>query len=169
MRQFLSQKCSQQRWQIARMRAHPLATPALRRPLNRTHEKVETESSSSIAVIVISTYDMFVSVSYGQVREGDPYPCFIRKAPMCVFLRLGLIREFRLSTNHFHCITDCSAKLDYDKCFLISMKSSLDERLASRALGIFGSLIAGLLFGKVTCAGFCRPAFLCPASNFPRP
>ena len=31
---------------------------------------------------------------------------------------------------------------DYDKCVLIFMKSSLNERLASRALVIFGSLIA---------------------------
>ena len=55
------------------------------------------------------------------------------------------------------------------KCILVSMKSSLNERLASRALVIFGSLIAEFMFGKVSCAVFCRQAFLCPASNFPRP
>ena len=55
---------------------------------------------------------------------------------MCELLRFGLIRELRLSTNHFHCNTDGSAKLDYDKCILISMESSLNERLASiRSIG----------------------------------
>ena len=85
---------------------------------------------------------------------------------MCVSLRFGLIQELRLSTNRFHCITDGSTKLDNAKCMLISMKSSLNE---TRALVIFGSLIARFKFGKVSCAGFCRPASLCPASNFPRP
>ena len=89
---------------------------------------------------------------------------------MCELLRFGLIRELRLSTNHnhFHCNTDGSAKLDCDKCILISMKSSLNERLASGALVILGCLIAETMFGKVSCAGFCSQAFLCPASNFPR-
>ena len=88
---------------------------------------------------------------------------------MCELLRFRLIRELRLSTNHFHCNSGGSAKLDYDKCILISMESSLNERLASGALVIFSSLVAGFLFGKLVCAGFCRQAFLCPASNFPRP
>ena len=96
-------------------------------------------------------------------------PCCIRKVPMCELLHFGLIRELQLSTNHFHRNTDGSTKLDYDKCILISMESSLNERLASRALVILGSLIAEFMFGKVSCAGFCRQAFLCPASNFPRP
>ena len=88
---------------------------------------------------------------------------------MCEMLRFGLLRELRLSTNHFRCITDGSTKLDHDKCILISMESSLNERLASEALVILGSLIAEYMFGKVSCAGFCTQAFLCPASNFPRP
>ena len=87
---------------------------------------------------------------------------------MCELLRFGLIRELRLSTNHFHCITDDSTKLDYDKCISTSMESSLNERLASEALVILGSLIAEFMFGKVSCAGFCSQAFLCPASDFPR-
>ena len=88
---------------------------------------------------------------------------------MCELLRFGRIRELRLSTDHFLCITDGSTKLDYDKCILISMESSLNERLASEALVILGSLIAEFVFGKVSCARFCSQAFLCPASNFPRP
>ena len=88
---------------------------------------------------------------------------------MCELLRFSLIRELRLSTNHFHCNTDGSAKHDYDKCMLIPMESSLNERLASGALVILSPLVAGFLFGKLICAGFCRQAFLCPVSNFPRP
>ena len=88
---------------------------------------------------------------------------------MCELLRFGLIRELRLSTNHFHCITDGRTKLDCDKCIWISMESSLNERLASEALVILGSLIAEFMVAKVSCAGFCSQAFLCPASNFPRP
>ena len=56
---------------------------------------------------------------------------------MCELLRFSLIRELRLSTIHFH----GSAKLDNDKCILISTESSLNERLASGALVIFDSLI----------------------------
>ena len=74
---------------------------------------------------------------------------------MCELLRFGLIREKQLSTNHFHCNTDGSTKFDYDKCILISMESSLNERLTSRALVIFGSLIVEFMFGKVYCVGFC--------------
>ena len=88
---------------------------------------------------------------------------------MCELLRFGLIRELRLSTNHFHCITDGSTKLDFDKCILISMESSLKEKLASEALVILGCLIAEFMFGNVSCAGFCRQAFLCTASNISRP
>ena len=61
---------------------------------------------------------------------------------MCELLRFSLIRELRLSTNHFHCNTDCSAKLHYDKFILISIESSLNERLASGALVIFSPLVA---------------------------
>ena len=75
---------------------------------------------------------------------------------MCELLRFRLMWELRLSTNQFHCNTDGSAKLDYDKCILISMESSLNKRLTSGALVIFSSLVAGFLFGKLTCAGFCR-------------
>ena len=50
---------------------------------------------------------------------------------MCELLRFGLIRELQLSTNHFHCNTEGSTKLDYDKCILISMECSLNERLGS--------------------------------------
>ena len=88
---------------------------------------------------------------------------------MCELLRFGLIRELRLSTNHFHCITDDSTKLDCDKCISIPMESSLNERLASEALVILGSLIAEFMFGKVSCAFFVVKKFLCPASNCPRP
>ena len=59
---------------------------------------------------------------------------------MCELLRFGLIREVRLSTNHFHCITDGSTKLGCDKCILIFMESSLNERLATEALVILGSV-----------------------------
>ena len=38
-----------------------------------------------------------------------------------------------------------------------------------KSIGIFSSLIVEYLFGKVSCACFCSQAFLCPASNFPRP
>ena len=34
--------------------------------------------------------------------KRDPLPCHFRKAPMCELLRFSLIRELRLSTNHFH-------------------------------------------------------------------
>ena len=69
---------------------------------------------------------------------------------MCELLRFGLIRELQLSTNHFHCIF-------------------FEREVGIRSIGVFGSLIAEFMFGKVSCAGFCSQAFLCPASNFPRP
>ena len=112
---------------------------------------------------------MFGSVTHGQVKEGSTSMFHSEGSDVRIVKRFGLIRELRLSTNYYHCITDGSTKLDYDKCILISMESSLNERLASEALVIFGSLTAEFMYGKVSCAGFCRQAFLCPASNFPRP
>ena len=86
---------------------------------------------------------------------------------MCESLRFGLIRELRLGAKHFHCVTDGSTKLDYDKCISIFMKSSLNERLASEALVIFGSLIAEFMFGKVSCAGFLSSSVLVSSVQLP--
>merc|ERR1712211_154094 len=57
-------------------------------------------------------------------------------------------------------IIDGSAEPDYEKCILISTKASLNEMLAPGALVILSPLIAGFLFGKLTCAGLLSGALV---------
>merc|ERR1712064_94783 len=57
-------------------------------------------------------------------------------------------------------IIDGSAQPDYEKCILISTKASLNEMLAPGALVILSPLIAGFLFGKLTCAGLLSGALV---------
>jgi inorganic pyrophosphatase len=62
--------------------------------------------------------------------------------------------------QQFPKIIDGSAQPDYEKCILISTKASLNEMLAPGALVILSPLIAGFLFGKLTCAGLLSGALV---------
>merc|ERR1712018_766719 len=57
-------------------------------------------------------------------------------------------------------IIDGSAQPDYEKCILISTQASLNEMLAPGALVILSPLVAGFLFGKLTCAGLLSGALV---------
>jgi len=62
--------------------------------------------------------------------------------------------------KQFPKIIDGSAQPDYEKCILISTKASLNEMLAPGALVILSPLVAGFLFGKLTCAGLLSGALV---------
>lgn len=49
---------------------------------------------------------------------------------------------------------------DYDKCILMSTKASIREMLVPGAMVILGPLVAGLGFGKNTCAGMLSGALV---------
>merc|ERR1711865_363589 len=49
---------------------------------------------------------------------------------------------------------------DYERCIMISTQSSLREMLAPGALVILSPLVAGLGFGKNTCAGLLTGALV---------
>merc|ERR1712025_22224 len=55
---------------------------------------------------------------------------------------------------------DGSAQPDYERCIRISTEASLREMLAPGALVIFSPLVAGLGFGKNTCAGMLSGALV---------
>merc|ERR1712176_766178 len=57
-------------------------------------------------------------------------------------------------------IMNNTAQPDYEKCIRISTQASLKEMIAPGALVIFSPLVAGLGFGKNTCAGLLSGALV---------
>merc|ERR1712003_497224 len=62
--------------------------------------------------------------------------------------------------EQFPNIMNGSAQPDYEKCIRISTQASLKEMIAPGALVIFSPLVAGLGFGKNTCAGLLSGALV---------
>merc|ERR1712151_1111289 len=62
--------------------------------------------------------------------------------------------------EQFPNIMNNTAQPDYEKCIRISTQASLKEMIAPGALVIFSPLVAGLFFGKNTCAGLLSGALV---------
>merc|ERR1719517_66637 len=62
--------------------------------------------------------------------------------------------------RQFPNIMNGTAEPDYEKCIKISTEASLKEMIAPGALVIFSPLVAGLGFGKNTCAGLLSGALV---------
>merc|ERR1712039_635590 len=62
--------------------------------------------------------------------------------------------------EQFPNIINHGAKPDYEKCIRISTQASLKGMIAPGALVIFSPLVAGLGFGKNTCAGLLSGALV---------
>lgn len=62
--------------------------------------------------------------------------------------------------QQFPKIMNGEMKPDYDRCIKISTQASLREMLAPGALVIFSPLVAGIGFGKNTCAGLLSGALV---------
>merc|ERR1719517_51541 len=62
--------------------------------------------------------------------------------------------------EQFPNIMNNTAQPDYEKCIRISTQASLKEMIAPGALVIFSPLVAGLGFGKNTCAGLLSGALV---------
>merc|ERR1712183_1017604 len=70
---------------------------------------------------------------------------------------MGMVKE---CLEQFPNIMNKGAQPDYEKCIRISTEASLKEMIAPGALVIFSPLIAGLGFGKNTCAGLLSGALV---------
>ena len=112
----------------------------------------------------------YVCFCFARSRErGIHFHVTLERLRCANCLRFGLIRELRLSTNHFHCITDGSTKLDYDKCIFDLHEIFFEREVGIRSIGDLGfSDLQNLCLERCLVRVFVV-AFLCPASNFPRP